>query len=124
MPGGRPSTSKRSPFGARLFQLREEQGLSQKQMSQRLGIKQQSYAAWERRAVALKPEQLAQLAEILEVPLDALVGRKNGHTRKGGPVGRVRLVFDQVSQLHPHQQRKIVEVVQALIATQPNGNGR
>lgn len=123
MPGGRPSTSKRSPFGTRLFQLREERGFSQKQMSQKLGIKQQSYAAWERRAVALKPEQLAQLAGILEVPLDSLVGRQNGSARKSGPVGKVRLVFEEVSRLPLYQQRKIVEVVQALVSTQRNGKG-
>jgi transcriptional regulator with XRE-family HTH domain len=124
VPGGRPSTAKRSLFGTRLFQLREERGFSQKQMSEKLGIKQQSYAAWERRAVALKPEQLTRLAEILEVPLDSLVGRQNGSTRKGGPVGKIRLVFEEVSRLPLYQQRKIVEVVQALVSTQRKGKGR
>jgi transcriptional regulator with XRE-family HTH domain len=115
--------SKRSPFGARLFQLRKERGFSQRQMSQRLGIKQQSYAAWERRVVALKPEQLAQLAGILEVPVDSLIGRQNSPARKCGPVGKVRLVFEEVSRLPLHQQRKIIEVVQALVSTQRNSNG-
>jgi len=85
-------------------------------MAQRLGIKQQSYAAWERRAVALKPDQLAQLADLLGVPVDALVGKSSVRVRKGGPVGKVRQVFEQVSRLPLYRQRKIVEVVQALVA--------
>jgi hypothetical protein len=63
------------------------------------------------------------LAGILEVPLDSLVGRQNGSARKSGPVGKVRLVFEEVSRLPLYQQRKIVEVVQALVSTQRNGKG-
>ena len=122
MPGGRPSTAQRSPFGERLCQLREERGLSQKQVAQRLGIKQQSYAAWERRIVALKPDQLTQLASILEVPVDALVGKSTARARKGGPVGKVRRVFEEVSRLPHHRQRKIIDVVETLIAGQRNGH--
>jgi hypothetical protein len=82
----------------------------------KLGVTQQSYAAWERRPVALKPEQITQLCGILEVPAEALVGKANGHARKGGPVGKARLMFEQVSKLPHHQQKKILEVVQALVS--------
>jgi len=116
MRAGRPSKAPRSPFGQRLFSLREEKGLSQQQVAEKLGISQQSYALWERRSVALKPEQLAQLAEIVGTTVDFLVGHQYTPPRKGGPVGRTRLVFEQVSKLPRHHQQKIIEVVDALLS--------
>ena len=122
MPAGRPAQSKRSAFGERLYQLREAKGLSQKQVADRLGITQQSYAAWERRSIALKPEQLADLAKILEATADELVGVRPKARRSGGPVGKVRRVFEDVSRLPRSQQNKVVEFVEAFVAQQ-NGNG-
>ena len=118
MPGGRPSNSKRPLFGERLFETREERGLSQAQVADKLGIAQQSYAAWERRTTALRPEQLIQLAELFGTTVDFLVGYKSTPKRKGGPVGRVNQVFEQVSKLPRHHQQKILDVVEALIAQQ------
>lgn len=37
-------------------------------------------------------------------------------TRRGGPVGRTRRVFETVSQLPRNQQQKILDVVDALVA--------
>lgn len=124
MPGGRPPQTKRCPFGERLFHVREERGLSQREIAARLRIKQQSYAAWERRSTALKPEQLIQLAQILDTTVDVLVGYENGHKRRGGPVGKVRQVFEVVNQLPRHHQQRIVTVVEALVAQSNNGNSQ
>lgn len=121
MPGGRPSTSKRAPFGERLFQLREERGLSQKQMAEKLSITQQSYAAWERRAVALKPEQMALLAAILDTTADSLLGRKADKTRGTGPVGRAKKLFDSISRLPRHQQEKVISILEPFVREHVNG---
>jgi transcriptional regulator with XRE-family HTH domain len=115
MKTGRPAKSERSDFGARLHELREAAGLTQQQVAEQLGISQPSYALWERSNVALRPEQLTALAKILGVTTDALlVGdeRKN----RGGPVGKARRVFEEVSKLPRGKQDHIVKVVSALIA--------
>ena len=85
-------------------------------MSDALGITQQSYAAWERRPVALKPEQLATLSQLLGCSVDDMLGLSPKPVKRGGPIGRARQIFDQVSQLPRTQQRKIVDVVEALVA--------
>jgi len=121
MPAGRPSKTQRCPFGQRLFTVREERGLSQNQIAERFNIHQQTYAAWERRSVALKPEQLAQLASILDTSVDFLVGRQNGHQRKGGPVGKIRKLFEEVCKLPRHQQNKVAEFVDMFLAQHGNG---
>jgi len=116
MPAGRPSKAPRSDFGERLWSIRTEKGLSQKHVADRLGITQQSYALWERRSVAVKPEQLTQLAEILETSVDRLVGADNGGPRRGGPTGKAHRIFEEVSRLPRHQQQRILSVVEDLLA--------
>jgi transcriptional regulator with XRE-family HTH domain len=118
MPAGRPAQSQRTYFGERLFKCREQKGLSQKQMAEILGIKQQSYAAWERRSTALKPEQLAALARILECSIDDLIGQVSKVRRGTGPTGRIRRVFEAVNQLPRHQQNKVAEFVEAFVKQQ------
>jgi transcriptional regulator with XRE-family HTH domain len=115
MQTGRPAKSKRSEFGARLHALREAAGLSQAQVADKLGIKQPSYAAWERRAVALSHEQLQQLADILGVKVEDFF-RSDEPAKRGGPVGRAKRAFEVVSKLPRSQQQKILDVVDALIA--------
>jgi transcriptional regulator with XRE-family HTH domain len=115
MQTGRPSKRPRPVFGARLHALREEAGLSQAQVAEKLGISQRAYAFWEREPVALRVEQLTALANILDAPVEALIGQQPKQ-RGGGPVGKARRVFETVSQLPRSQQQKILEVVEALVA--------
>lgn len=122
MPAGRPPKFKRTAFGERLFLARQQAGLSQTQIAQKLGVTQPTYADWERRTTALRPEHLSQLADILNVAVDHLLGRDNGHKARGGPIGKARRVFEAVSRLPRHQQQKIVDVVETFVAGHGNGH--
>jgi transcriptional regulator with XRE-family HTH domain len=114
---GRPAKSKRTEFGARLVTARQELGLSQAQVAEKLGITQQSYGGWERRETALKPEHLLQLTAILNVTVDYLLGKETDRKRRGGPAGKARQVFERVSQLpRATQQRILANVEDALTA--------
>ena len=112
---GRPAKTKRTEFGARLVTARQELGLSQAQVAGKLGITQQSYGGWERRETALKPEHLIQLAAILNVTVDYLLGKAADRKRRGGPAGKARQVFEQVSQLPRHQQQRVLRVVADML---------
>ena len=115
MQTGRPSKRPRSPFGARLHAAREAAGLTQEQVAQKLGLTHTAYALWERREMALKPDQIEQVAMILSVSVDYLFGRVTPRVN-GGPVGKVRQTFEEVSRLSRRQQQHIVRVVGALVA--------
>jgi transcriptional regulator with XRE-family HTH domain len=115
MAAGRPSKSERSPFGERLLAARQQLGFSQTQMAEKLGITQQTYAGWERRTTALRPEHLAQLAAVLNVPLDYLMGRENATKRGGGPVGKARRMFEEVNKLPRDRQQHVLRVVADLL---------
>ena len=116
MPAGRPSKHDRSPFGTRLHAARQQAGLSQLQVANALGITQPSYADWERRSVALKPEYLPKLAEMLGVSVDYLVGKESVERPTSAPAGRARQVFDAVLKLPRKQQAKVVEMAEGFLA--------
>jgi transcriptional regulator with XRE-family HTH domain len=121
---GRPSNRPRTPFGQRIHAAREIRGLSQQQVAEKLGISQAGYGSWERDPVALHPEQIEQLAEILGVSVDYLFGRESKNQRGKGPVGKARRIFEMVSQLPRHQQQQIVSVVEAFVAQHVNGHAK
>jgi transcriptional regulator with XRE-family HTH domain len=116
MQTGRPSKRPRPPFGARLHALREAAGLSQKQLADKLGITQGAYAWWERHPVALRPDQIGDLAAALGVPPAQLLADAPAKKRGSGPVGRMRQVFEAASKLPRTQQQQIAAVVAAFLS--------
>lgn len=115
MPGGRPPSKKASPLGQRIAQARKQAGLSQNALAQKLGVGRSNVAQWERSGVALKPEQLAALADALGVAVDAFLGRDASAKRSGGPVGKARSIFERVSQLPRATQQRILANVEDMI---------
>ena len=109
--------SKREPseFGARIAEARRRVGLTQVELARRLGVTQQVVAAWERRNVALRAEQIKFLAEALGTTADYLIGIAPIWRGTKGPSGKVRQVFEQVSKLPRRQQQKVVEFVEAFV---------
>jgi transcriptional regulator with XRE-family HTH domain len=120
---GRPSKEPRTPFGARLHAAREVAGLSQAQVADKMGVTQTAYGVWERYPVALRPDQIEQLAGLLNVTVEHLFGRDSVKQRGKGPAGKLRQVFEKASQLPRHQQNKVAEFVGAFVKQHVNGNG-
>ena len=114
MQKGRPSKRPRPPFGERLRALREATGLSQQQVADKLGMSQTSYAWWERNPVALRPEQLQKLAAALNVTVEELMGTAQ-NKKRGGPVGKARRMFEEVSRLPRDRQQHVLRVVGDLL---------
>jgi transcriptional regulator with XRE-family HTH domain len=115
---GRPSKHPRSNFGIRLHRLREEAGLSQTAIAERLSIPQRTYAYWERADVALRADQLAALAEIFDISCDHLIGREPGNSKGKGPSGKLKKVFEQASGLPRRQQKRVVDIVEDMLIAQ------
>lgn len=75
MARGRPTKTKRTLFGERLTAARLEAGLTQTDIARKFHVLQQTVAKWERNNVALRPDQLVTLADLLNVSTDYLLGR-------------------------------------------------
>jgi len=115
---GRPSKTPRSKFGTRLHQLREEAGLSQSAVAERLSIPQRTYAYWERADVALRADQLAALADLYNISCDHLIGKKVIESKEKGPSGKLKKVFEQASSLPRRQQKRVVDIVEDMLIAQ------
>ena len=123
MQTGRPSNRPRPPFGERLHQLREEAGLTQAQVAEKLSISHRAYAFWEREPTAIRAEQLSILAGLFSVSADLLIGRQTPKQRGPGPDGKMRLLFATASKLSRRQQQRICDVVEdMLVARKINGH--
>ena len=115
MKTGRPSKQQRPAFGQRLHEQREAAGLSQQQLADKLGLSQRAYSHWERRPVALRPDQLHSLAAALNLPVEALLANGENKKRGSGPAGKMRQLFEAASKLPRSQQEKILAILQPFI---------
>ena len=121
MKTGRPAKRERTDFGTRLHALREAAGLSQQEVADRLGITQPAYALWERRNVTVRVDQLYGLAEILGVSVEDLFYQAKSGRPRGGPTGKARKLFEQVSKLPRSQQQHVLSVVEAFVDNKSTG---
>ena len=88
-------------LGERIVHYRKRQGLSQEQLSQRLGVSRQSVSKWERDESLPEADKLPLLAKTLGVSLDALLsGEEEAPPQpagpmpaKGGAVGKLAWLF-------------------------------
>ena len=71
--------------------------------------------AGERRSVALRPEQLQRVTKILNISIESLFDENGQTRRKGGPTGKARRLFDDVSQLPRKRQQRILNVVEDML---------
>lgn len=115
MKTGRPTRRKVSEFGKRLATLCDQRGMSQTQLAETMGLTEGSVARWGKRAVAMPPEQMFQLAQALGVPVGMLLGEEQLPKQPAGPTGRLRCVLQEVGQLPRRQQEKIVDVVEGFV---------
>ena len=123
MATGRPLKPRPTAFGQRLAELRQKVGLSQAQFGERLGLSQRAIASWEmRETTSFRPDQIAQLADVLDVSVEFLVtGEEPGKRERPGPKGKLAEAFEQASKLPRKDQKQVVSVVNALIAQAKGG---
>jgi len=117
MQQGRPSKEKRPDLGERIAQARQQAGLTQKQLAEKLGTTQRVLTYWERQAAGLRASQLAKLTEALGVSADYFLGRDN-KKRGSGPAGKARLLFEEVSKLPRNRQQRILATVEDMLTAQ------
>jgi transcriptional regulator with XRE-family HTH domain len=95
--------------------LREQAGLSQQQVADKLGMTQAAYAWWERNTVALRPEQLQALATALNVSTDELVGHPSRSNRKSGPPSQLERRIEALRQLPREKQRFVIQLLDTVL---------
>jgi len=102
-------------LGARLAELRKEQGLSQQALAEQLGIAQQTLAHYEVGRARMPVSLLPALAEKFGVAVDALLGIKNG-TAKRGPAPKLQQQIERLNRLPKPTQKVVMEMLDGVLA--------
>jgi len=107
-------------LGARVAQARKDQGLTQVQLAERLGVAQQTLAHYEVGRARIAADLLPVLGDILDVSIDELLTGQTSPRRPGrrGPASRLQQQIEAISQLPKAKQRVVSEVLDAMLAQQ------
>ncbi|MCW5581811.1 MAG: helix-turn-helix domain-containing protein [Luteimonas sp.] len=102
-------------LGGRIAQLRKEQGITQVQLAETLGVSQQTITAYEVGRRRIQVSALPVIAQALGVTVEALVAEapKPG---KRGPAPKLQQQLERIQQLPKARQRMVSEVLDSLLA--------
>ena len=102
-------------FHQRLRQLRKARKLTQTRVAELLGVSPRVYTRWENGDATPFLGTVFKLADILEVSLDELAGRKktNGDAKIHNP--ELHRLYKKVDQLSDEDQQALVIVLDSLV---------
>jgi transcriptional regulator with XRE-family HTH domain len=101
-------------LGSRIAQIRKEQGTTQAQLAEWLGVSQQTVNAYEvgrRRMVA---SALPTLARLLGVSLEELMGEPP-RPGKRGPTPKLQQQMERINQLPKAQQKLVIKMLEGVL---------
>jgi transcriptional regulator with XRE-family HTH domain len=105
-------------MGERIAQLRKARGLTQTQLADVLGVKQQTLQGYESGSRRIPVSALPLLAKTLEVSLEVLFGEtpaKPARSRRG-PVPQWQEQMEAIAKLPRARQRFVTEMLQTVLA--------
>lgn len=106
-------------MGARIAQGRKQQGLTQTQLAEQLGIAQQTLAHYEVGRLRLPASMLLALSTALSMDIEALLGQTQARAiAKRGPASRLAQQVERIGQLPRAKQRFVMEMLDTVLAQQ------
>lgn len=102
-------------FAERLRMLRTERGLTQTRLAELLGMPARSYNRWERGGHVPHLEMAVKIADLLQVSLDELVGRKEASEHVGIRNHELHQLVQQVDGLPDEDQQALITVMDGLV---------
>ncbi|WP_299945287.1 helix-turn-helix transcriptional regulator [uncultured Microbulbifer sp.] len=106
-------------LGQRISQYRKDQGLTQVQLAEILGIAQQTMAHYEGGNLRVAVSLLRPLATTLGASFEELIeGSASAVKKKRGPASTLQRQIEQIGLMPRSKQRFISEMLEALIKQQ------
>jgi transcriptional regulator with XRE-family HTH domain len=111
-----------SEFGRRLTAIRQERGLTQTQLAERISSSQRAISYYETVADAAPGPIIVQIARALDVSADELLGlkppRKARTITEDPKTKRLWKKFQQVQELPEKDQRAVIRLINSLVGAQ------
>ena len=97
-----------------LTTLREQAGLTVRELARQLGTTHPSVLSWEKAGRVTKSEFLLPMARILGVTVEELLGEAKPR-RVANPGGKLGRVFDAAAKLPRSKQEKVIALLEAFV---------
>jgi transcriptional regulator with XRE-family HTH domain len=94
--------------------MRKAAGLSVRELARQIGQQATNVSYWERTGKAPRSDLLMDMARVLGVSVEEVLGLK-APRKAASPAGRLGRTFEAVAKLPRRKQLKILEVVDALV---------
>jgi len=102
-------------FGKRLAQLRKEAGYTQKELAEEIGATRRVIAYYETESEHPPANLLVDLAKILSVTTDELLGVKPVSRKAIKADNRLQRRFQQIEKLPAKDRRQLVQVIDTFL---------
>jgi transcriptional regulator with XRE-family HTH domain len=102
-------------LGERIAALRNARGLTQVQLADALGYSQQQVLSFEKGRRRVPVSALPELAKVLGVPVEELLGAGDSRPAKRGPTPKLQRQLEQLSQLPRSQQRFVSQMLDTVL---------
>jgi len=104
-------------LGKRIAALRKEMKLTQTQLANQVKTSQQLIAAYESSSRKIPVPILAKMAQLFAVPMDELIGAKEGPAKRG-PASMLQRQMEQIAQMPRAKQKLAMDMLEAIIQQQ------
>jgi transcriptional regulator with XRE-family HTH domain len=98
-----------------MLELRKAQGLTQGQLAELLGTSQQLIAFYEKGQRRVPVDLLPDVARLLGVSVEELLGLNSTVTPKRGPTPKLQQQLERLSRLPRAKQRFVSEMLEAVL---------
>jgi len=111
-----PTTKRTKQIAKRLSRFRQERAISQRDFCKQLGISQPMMSHYERGERRIPSDLLAEMAKILNVSADELLGLKRStkNAEMSRDMKRMWKKFQQVAGLPEHDQRAVIRLINSV----------
>jgi transcriptional regulator with XRE-family HTH domain len=105
-------------LGKRVAQARKDHGMTQQQLAEALGIAQQTLAHYEGARLRVPASMLPQLASILGMPVETLIGQAAKRAARRGSAPELQQHMERISQLPKLKQKFVMQMLETVLAQQ------
>jgi transcriptional regulator with XRE-family HTH domain len=115
--GELPVAEREESIGARISQLRKDKGMTQKELAERLEVSQPVVSDYENNVIRIPADIIGEIAQVLEVTSDELLGLKR-EARHTGAVKNRRLSrrLNAIDALPKRDQEALLRTIDAFIS--------
>lgn len=103
-----------STLGERIREYRLKRGFTQIQMAEKLGMTEANFSSYERNRSVPPSEKLNQIATILNVSIDYLLGRSNDPEPQFEFDDDVRAIAREMQHLDPSARAALSQIIKSM----------